>query len=62
MQGKKKVSKYFKDEKFSLFEKENIWLLCTAENEVIWIINLRQDRRFLASKATNSPLKITYKT
>ena len=62
MQGKKKVSKYFKDEKFSLFEKENIWLLCTAENEVIWIINLRQDIRFLASKATNSPLKITYKT
>lgn len=62
MQGKKKVSKYFKDEKFSLFDKENTWLLCTAENEVIWIINHRQDRRFLASKATKSPLKITYKT
>lgn len=62
MQGKKKVSKYFKDEKFSLFDKENTWLLCNAENEVIWIVNHRQDRRFLASKATKSPLKITYKT
>jgi tRNA(Ile)-lysidine synthase len=28
MQGKKKLSKYFKDEKFSLLDKENTWLLC----------------------------------
>ncbi|NCT10862.1 MAG: tRNA lysidine(34) synthetase TilS [Flavobacteriia bacterium] len=62
MQGKKKVSKYFKDEKFSLFDKENTWLLCTAKNEVIWIVNHRQDRRFLASKETKNSLKITYKT
>jgi len=27
MQGKKKVSKYFKDEKFSILDKENTWLL-----------------------------------
>lgn len=62
MQGKKKVSKYFKDEKFSLFDKVNTWLLCTAENEVIWIINHRQDRRFLTLKATKNTLKITYKS
>ena len=47
MQGKKKLSKYFKDEKFSLLEKENTWLLCTAENEIIWVINHRQDKRFV---------------
>jgi tRNA(Ile)-lysidine synthase len=46
MSGKKKLSKYFKDEKFSLIQKENAWLLCNAENEIIWIINHRQDRRF----------------
>jgi tRNA(Ile)-lysidine synthase len=47
MQGKKKLSKYFKDQKFSLLEKENTWLLCTAENEIIWVINHRQDKRFV---------------
>ena len=46
MQGKKKLSKFFKDDKFSLLEKENTWLLCNANNEIIWVINHRQDRRF----------------
>lgn len=57
MQGKKKVSKYFKDEKLSLLDKENTWLLC-SENEVIWIINYRADQRFLANNNTQQILKI----
>lgn len=59
MQGKKKLSKYFKDEKFSLLEKENTWLLCTVDNEIIWVINHRQDRRFSSTSATKNYLKIT---
>jgi tRNA(Ile)-lysidine synthase len=62
MQGKKKLSKYFKDEKISLIEKEKIWLLCTAENEIIWVINHRQDRRFLAKSVSENSLQITYKS
>jgi tRNA(Ile)-lysidine synthase len=62
MQGKKKLSKYFKDEKISVIEKEKIWLLCTADNEIIWVINHRQDRRFLASSATEISVQITYTT
>lgn len=50
MQGKKKLSKYFKDEKFSLIDKENTWLLCDAENQIMWIVNHRQDRRFVKNK------------
>lgn len=57
MQGKKKVSKYFKDEKFSLIDKENTWLLC-SNNEIIWIINYRADQRFLANNNTQQILKI----
>jgi tRNA(Ile)-lysidine synthase len=60
MQGKKKLSKYFKDEKFSLLEKEKTWLLCTAENEIIWVINHRQDRRFLAAEQIKNSLQITF--
>ncbi|SOS47717.1 tRNA lysidine(34) synthetase TilS [Tenacibaculum dicentrarchi] len=58
MLGKKKVSKYFKDEKLSLFDKKNIWLLCTNDDNIIWIIGKRQDRRFLPSNETTELLRI----
>ncbi len=58
MSGKKKVSKYFKDEKLSVFEKNNIWLLCSDDNEIIWIIGKRQDRRFLSSDKTTQLLRL----
>ncbi|MCD8453337.1 tRNA lysidine(34) synthetase TilS [Tenacibaculum finnmarkense] len=58
MLGKKKVSKYFKDEKLSLFDKKNIWLLCTNDNKIIWIIGKRQDRRFLPSNEATELLRI----
>ncbi|WP_296633647.1 tRNA lysidine(34) synthetase TilS [Polaribacter sp.] len=59
MTGKKKLSKYFKDEKFSLLDKENTWLLCNANNAIIWVIGYRQDRRFSATQSTKKHLKIT---
>jgi len=61
MQGKKKLSKYFKDEKLSLLEKENTWLLCNSENEIIWVLNHRQDRSFSLKNTSNNILKITSK-
>ena len=60
MNGKKKVSKYFKDEKFSLIDKENQWLLC-SNNEIIWIINHRADERFIANNKTKNIIKIEIK-
>lgn len=56
---KKKISKYFKDEKFSLFDKENTWLLCSNE-EIIWIIGHRADERFLAHKNTKNTIKFNF--
>lgn len=58
MNGKKKLSKYFKDEKFSLIDKENTWLLCSA-NDIVWIINHRADERFIAKNNTVNILNIT---
>lgn len=57
MQGKKKLSKFFKDEKYSLLEKESQWLLC-SEDEVIWIIGKRADRRFLATLTSKEIVEI----
>lgn len=58
MHGKKKVSKYFKDEKLSLLEKETTWLLCNG-NEIVWIIGRRLDNRYKVTENTQSILKIT---
>ncbi|PWG06113.1 tRNA lysidine(34) synthetase TilS [Polaribacter aquimarinus] len=60
MKGKKKLSKYFKDEKLSLFQKENTWLLCDKHNNILWIVGLRQDNRYLAKKDTTKILKISF--
>lgn len=59
MSGKKKVSKFFKDEKLSLIDKQNTWLLCDKNDTIIWIIGLRFDRRFQINNNTKSILKIS---
>ena len=60
MKGKKLISKFFKDEKYSLLEKEKQWLLC-SNNDVIWIVGKRCDRRFCASRHTKEPILFTTK-
>ena len=46
MIGKKKVSKFFKDEKISILAKQKIWLLCDANEQIVGILPFRQDGRF----------------
>ncbi|MEO8774403.1 MAG: tRNA lysidine(34) synthetase TilS [Gelidibacter sp.] len=57
MKGKKKLSKYFKDEKMSLFDKENIWILF-SDGDVVWVIDKRGDDRFKVTETTTNILKI----
>ena len=57
MNGKKKLSKYFKDEKYSLLDKENQWLLC-SEDQIIWVIGKRADNRFINRETTQNSIKI----
>jgi tRNA(Ile)-lysidine synthase len=57
MTGKKKISKYLKDEKLSLVEKENAWLL-TSDDKVVWVLGKRPDERFKVSENTEQILKI----
>ena len=60
MTGKKKISKYFKDEKYSLLDKGNQWLLCT-DDQIIWVIGKRADQRFLAQTNTLKTIQIALK-
>jgi len=57
MKGKKKLSKYFKDEKLSLIDKENVWLLISEEN-IVWVLNRRADDRFKVTDKTTRILQI----
>jgi len=56
--GKKKVSKFFKDEKLSILAKQKIWLLTDGNNRVIGILPFRQDRRYAKDERTKSILTI----
>ena len=58
MQGKKLISKFFKDEKFSTLEKEAQWLLCCGE-DVVWVVGKRCDKRYAAKKTGNEILLMT---
>lgn len=57
--GKKKVSKYFKDEKFSLKDKERAWLLC-SEDQIVCILGHRLDDRFKLTEKTEKILRIEF--
>lgn len=57
MKGKKKISSYLKDEKFSLVEKEKVWLLI-SEGKVVWIIGHRADERFKVKPSISNIMKI----
>jgi len=57
MSGKKKLSKYFKDEKYSLLDKENQWLL-GSEDQIVWVVGKRADDRFTSKETTQNIIKI----
>ena len=55
--GKKKLSKYFKDEKFSLIDKENTIILFSGE-KLMWLVGYRIDDRFKVTDKTKNVLKM----
>jgi tRNA(Ile)-lysidine synthase len=57
MNGKKKLSKFFKDEKFSIIDKEKAWILC-SDNQIVWLVGKRMDDRFKVTENTQTILKI----
>ncbi|WP_238783971.1 tRNA lysidine(34) synthetase TilS [Blattabacterium cuenoti] len=58
MKGKKKLSKYYKEKKFSLLEKEQTWLLINGNGDIILIVENRLDDRFKVTEKTKKILGI----
>ena len=59
MKGRKKVSKFFKDEKIALSKKDKIWIL-ESDGKIVWIIGHRMDNWFKVDENTKKILKINY--
>ena len=58
MIGKKKISKFFKDEKLSILAKQKIWLVCDADEQVLGVLPFRQDGRFSSDNSDYLEVKI----
>jgi len=60
MHGKKKLAKFFKDEKIDVLSKESQWLLC-SNDQIVWVIGKRSDNRFRITSETKHILKFEVK-
>lgn len=57
MKGRKKLSDFFTDQKFSIKDKEDVWILVSGE-DIVWVVGHRSDDRFRVTPKTKNILVI----
>jgi tRNA(Ile)-lysidine synthase len=57
--GKKKISKFLKDEKVANADKNKVLVLCDNSNAVVWLVGFRLDDRFKISEKTQKFICLT---
>ena len=57
MKGRKKLSDFFTDLKYSLKDKEDVWLLLSGE-DIVWVVGKRSDDRFKLTEKSDEAVII----
>ena len=54
MKGSKLLSDFFVDQKFTEWQKRKVWLLVSADGDILWVVGHRIDDRFKIKKETKT--------
>jgi tRNA(Ile)-lysidine synthase len=60
MKGSRKLSDFFVSLKYDAVNKENAWILCSADGNIAWIAGERIDHRYRITQSTERALKIEF--
>jgi tRNA(Ile)-lysidine synthase len=54
MKGSKLLSDFFVDQKFTEWQKRNVWLLVSADGNILWVVGYRIDERYKVTISTKT--------
>ncbi|MBO6025346.1 MAG: tRNA lysidine(34) synthetase TilS [Bacteroidales bacterium] len=61
MNGSKLLSDFFVDQKFTEWQKQNVWLLVSSNGDILWVVGYRIDERYKVTSETKTVFRCEMK-